>query len=283
MHNVAVTIRPARTSVVRWLTAGLIFLGLNTGLLYLLVQLMGLRVAIATIVSAEICTILRFILNERWVFSTHLLSWRRLLQYHVANGGAFLVWWGGANILTGFGINYIVSSILAVGLSTGFSFISNFFWIWRKRNGPGKNQTAISASTQRTIVAGIVLLRDDGAALLQLRDEKPAIQDPGIWVVPGGHVELGEDARDGATREFLEETCYQCSNPLPLARFTSTALGYPGDFDLVFFWDRYDGVQKIECREGQALRFIDRVEAESIPRRDYLTKVWDLALSACSE
>jgi 8-oxo-dGTP pyrophosphatase MutT (NUDIX family) len=131
----------------------------------------------------------------------------------------------------------------------------------------------------RKVVAGIVLLRDDGAALLQLRDDKPSIQDPGIWAVPGGHIEPGETPMEGACREFLEETCYLCANARPLTQFTSRSAGYPGDFDLAFFWDRFDGIQRIECREGQALEFISRLNAEHIPRRDYLTRVWDLALS----
>ena len=140
--------------------------------------------------------------------------------------------------------------------------------------------TAPSAGgAARKVVAGVVLLRGDGAALLQLRDDIPTIQDPGIWVVPGGHIEAGETIADGACREFLEETCYRCSNARPLVQLSSAEAGYEGDFDLVFFWDLYDGVQRIECREGQALEFIGRLDAEHIPRRDYLTRVWDLALS----
>jgi 8-oxo-dGTP pyrophosphatase MutT (NUDIX family) len=135
------------------------------------------------------------------------------------------------------------------------------------------------APAPRKVVAGVVLLREDGAALLQLRDDIPTIQDPGIWVVPGGHIEPGESPIEGACREFLEETCYRCANARPLTQFPSASAGYTGDFDLVFFWDRYDGVQAIECREGQALEFIPRLAAEHIPRRDYLTRVWDLALS----
>jgi 8-oxo-dGTP pyrophosphatase MutT (NUDIX family) len=131
----------------------------------------------------------------------------------------------------------------------------------------------------RKIVAGVVLLRGDGAALLQLRDDIPTIQDPGIWVVPGGHIESGETAAEGACREFLEETCYRCANARLLTLLSSAEAGYEGDFDLVFFWDLYDGAQRIECREGQALEFIGRLEAEYIPRRDYLTRVWDMALS----
>jgi 8-oxo-dGTP pyrophosphatase MutT (NUDIX family) len=38
-------------------------------------------------------------------------------------------------------------------------------------------------------VCGVVLLREDGAALLQHRDDIPGIADPGLWVFPGGHRE----------------------------------------------------------------------------------------------
>ena len=145
--------------------------------------------------------------------------------------------------------------------------------------GNPKIRPEAGGAVPRKVVAGVVLLRDDGAALLQLRDDIPTIQDPGIWVVPGGHIEPGETPRDGACREFLEETCYRCANPRPLTQFSSASAGYAGDFDLVFFWDIYDGVQAIECREGQALEFVPRLAAEHIPRRDYLTRVWDLALS----
>jgi 8-oxo-dGTP pyrophosphatase MutT (NUDIX family) len=143
----------------------------------------------------------------------------------------------------------------------------------------GQRTTPRAPDTPRKTVAGIILLRGDGAALLQLRDEKPTIQDPGIWVVPGGHVEPDETPLEGARREFLEETCYLCANPRPVAAFTASELGYTGDFDMVFFWDAFDGVQAIECREGQALAFKGRAEAAGLPRREYLTRVWDLALS----
>jgi 8-oxo-dGTP pyrophosphatase MutT (NUDIX family) len=145
------------------------------------------------------------------------------------------------------------------------------------------NMSQFDIPIYRRTVAGVILLRRDDAALLQLRDDKPTIQDPGIWVVPGGNVEPGETPIEGACREFLEETCYRCDDAHPVARFTSGELGYSEGFDLVFFWGNYDGVQKIECREGQALQFVPRAEADKLPRRDYLTRVWDMAISLRSE
>lgn len=132
----------------------------------------------------------------------------------------------------------------------------------------------------QSTVCGVIVLRADGAALLQHRDDIPTINDPGLWVIPGGHVEPGESPVAGAVREVEEETRYRSAHPRALADFHGSELGYPGDFRMIFFWDEYDGVQRIECREGQAAAFVLRPDAETLPRRDYLTRIWDLALAA---
>ena len=118
------------------------------------------------------------------------------------------------------------------------------------------------------------MLRDDGAALLQHRDNIPTISDPGLWVFPGGHREWGETPQDAAVREMEEETCYRCHNLRPLTRLPVD------EGELLFFWENYDVRQRMECREGQALRFVGRVKVESMPRQPYLTAVFDLALGA---
>jgi 8-oxo-dGTP pyrophosphatase MutT (NUDIX family) len=129
-------------------------------------------------------------------------------------------------------------------------------------------------------VCGVIVLRPDGAALLQHRDDIPTINDPGLWVIPGGHVEPGETVMEAAVREVEEETCYRSARPRLLADFHATELGYAGNFRMVFFWDDYDGVQPIECREGQDARFVRREDAPILPSRDYLTRIWDLAMAA---
>jgi 8-oxo-dGTP pyrophosphatase MutT (NUDIX family) len=123
-------------------------------------------------------------------------------------------------------------------------------------------------------VVGVVVLRDDGAALLQHRDNIPTISDPGLWVFPGGHLEWGETPRDGAMREMEEETCYRCHNLRPLTRLAIE------EGELLFFWENYDGRQQVECREGQGLEFVDRERVETLPKQPYLTTVFDLALAA---
>jgi len=122
--------------LVRWLAAGLGFMGLNSLLLYLFIGQLGLRVAIGSLVAAEVCTLLRFFVNQYWVFRSRDAGWRRLWQYHLANGTAFVVWWCATNVLEHFGVHYLLAGILAVGFSTGFSMASNFLWIWRKKTKP---------------------------------------------------------------------------------------------------------------------------------------------------
>jgi 8-oxo-dGTP pyrophosphatase MutT (NUDIX family) len=130
----------------------------------------------------------------------------------------------------------------------------------------------------RIQVCGVVLLRSDGAALLQLRDDKPEIRDPGVWVFPGGHVEPNETLEDGARREFLEETTYTCGRLQQLIDYSAEEIGYSGEFHLTFFLAEFDGKQPVTCLEGQALCFVERTNASKLKTPTYLESVWDLAL-----
>jgi putative flippase GtrA len=116
----------------RWLTAGGAFLFINSIFMVVLVEYFTLKALWATLISAELCTILRFFVNEHWVFKGIGPVWKRLWQYHVANAGSFAVWMIVANLLIHWGIHYLLASALAVGISTMVSMASNFLWVWRK-------------------------------------------------------------------------------------------------------------------------------------------------------
>lgn len=129
-------------------------------------------------------------------------------------------------------------------------------------------------------VSAVVLLRDDGAALLQHRDDKPGLSHAGMWVMPGGHAEPGEDSEGCARREFLEETDYVCDGLWPLVCLPVEVEGAPVRFTV--YWTRYDGRQRPTCLEGQALEFVERQRAETLAMPSYLVDVWDLALRVAS-
>jgi 8-oxo-dGTP pyrophosphatase MutT (NUDIX family) len=125
-----------------------------------------------------------------------------------------------------------------------------------------------------------VLLREDGAALLQHRDDKPGLRNAGMWVPPGGHCELGESMEVCARREMREETGYDCDQLNWLISFEDDFAKEWPSYPLTVFWARYDGLQSVQCLEGQALQFVERHLATSYPIPAYLVVIWDLALAA---
>jgi len=127
-------------------------------------------------------------------------------------------------------------------------------------------------------IAAVMLVRDDGAVLMQHRDDKPGLRAAGQWVPPGGHCEDGERVEDGARREFLEETGYCCESLTLICNMISdNDPGWPPQ-DLTVFAVRYDGVQEISCFEGQAVEFITRESAGDYFIPEYILQIWDLVL-----
>ena len=70
----------------------------------------------------------------------------------------------------------------------------------------------------RRPVAGAVLLRSDGATLLQHRDDIAGISNPGKWSLFGGGLETGESAEAGMLRELREEIGVTPTSFRPLVR-----------------------------------------------------------------
>ena len=128
-------------------------------------------------------------------------------------------------------------------------------------------------------VGAVFLLRQDGAALLQHRDDKIGLRHAGKWVPPGGHCNCGEDIESCARRELREETDYICGELFHLISVVDGVPEWPA-YNLVIFWGIYDGLQKIQCREGQGLSFIERRYINQYAMPQYLVAFWDLALEA---
>lgn len=126
-------------------------------------------------------------------------------------------------------------------------------------------------------IAAVFLFRKDGAALLQLRDDKPGLRNAAKWVPPGGAVESGETLETAAKRELREETDYYCHDIYWLTTFEDQVEGWP-PHTLSIFWGIYDEIQPVHCHEGQKLQFVKRQQASQydIPLR--LLPLWDQAL-----
>ena len=122
-------------------------------------------------------------------------------------------------------------------------------------------------------ISAIALVRDDGRALLQLRDPDPAITHPDMWVFPGGHAGPDEDALACARRELAEETAYDADDLVHLGEIRDPEEVARGPVSL--FLARYDGRQEVECREGADMRWVSRTEAGALDVPRFLLDAWD--------
>jgi 8-oxo-dGTP pyrophosphatase MutT (NUDIX family) len=126
-------------------------------------------------------------------------------------------------------------------------------------------------------VAAIWLLRRDGTALLQHRDDKPDLRHPGLWVPPGGHADPGESMLECARRELKEETEYDAPDLQFLMRLDRVHEDGV-QFQVSYFWCWYDEIQPTVCHEGQELTFVKRSHAVDYHMLDFLIEVWDAAI-----
>lgn len=129
------------------------------------------------------------------------------------------------------------------------------------------------------IVGALFLFREsDQSLILQLRDEKPNLRHPGLWVPPGGHSESNETIEECTRREFYEETNYCCDEIKWSLGLEVRHPQWP-PYLLGMFWAYYDGKQELKCQEGQDLKFKQRNEANSLPMPAFIFPVWDKILN----
>jgi putative flippase GtrA len=156
---------PRSWTIIRWWIVGLAFAAVNIGLLYLLHDMWALPLMAATLLAGEIGTAARFLINDRWVFGHPHPTWKRLIEYHAAVASSFCIWWTVANLLPLVGVNYLLASLGGQACSVGWSMVTNFLWIWRKRS-PVPAMGAMEATTMEaatlataTIETGVVIAR----------------------------------------------------------------------------------------------------------------------------
>lgn len=135
--------------MVRWWIVGLFFTGLNLPVLGVLREVIGLNGLLSYILSAEIATLLRYFANDYWVFGYSRPSFKRCWEYHIANFSSMILWvicgeyifppllnrlFGEIMIGDNLNLNIYISALLATCVSVGWSMVTNFLWIWRKKD-----------------------------------------------------------------------------------------------------------------------------------------------------
>ena len=133
-------------ALARWWIVGLSFTGAGLMVLCLLHDLLHLSLIVATTAGAEATLLVRFLINDRWVFGHRRPTLARLWQFHVAAAAGGAVWWVVANLLPRFGVHYLIAATAGTACSVVLSMATNFLWVWRKHD----NEPAAVGSTTET-------------------------------------------------------------------------------------------------------------------------------------
>lgn len=108
--------------------------------------------------------------------------------------------------------------------------------------------------------ASIIFLNSRNEVLLLLRDDKPDIPYPGMWDLPGGHVDEGETPEACIVREMQEEI---------ETDVTRSRLHAVYDFEdrteHIFLMDLEADADRIPLHEGQRLRWFAAHELKDLP------------------
>jgi 8-oxo-dGTP diphosphatase len=81
----------------------------------------------------------------------------------------------------------------------------------------------MSVIMDREVIAAKAFIVDKEGKLLLVKRRADDVQKPGVWEVPGGRLEPGEDILQGLRREILEETGLRVRIQMPMGmhEFTS--------------------------------------------------------------
>lgn len=119
--------------VAGWTVLGVSAAAAELGLLRLLVEGLGIALPVATAVAAETLILVKFVLNDRWVFGHPRPAMDRAMKYHGACAGALVVYWIVINALASLlGVPYAIGFVIGTGASFVWSLVTNFLWVWAR-------------------------------------------------------------------------------------------------------------------------------------------------------
>lgn len=116
-----------------WFVLGILAAVVELGLLALLRDGLLWPLPVATFVAAEVLILAKFAIADRWIFGHARPTWERLLKYHGACAGAFVVYWVVINGLAALvDTPYVVGFVVGTAAAFAWSLATNFLWVWAR-------------------------------------------------------------------------------------------------------------------------------------------------------
>jgi len=107
----------------------------NLGSLYIFTN-MGLYYVVSGVIAVELSLITNFLINRFWTFKKEAKTvklFRSLYRDHLIRSIGILIKISCLFILTEiFGLFYIISMLIGIGIATMWNFLGNIRWVWKK-------------------------------------------------------------------------------------------------------------------------------------------------------
>jgi putative flippase GtrA len=118
----------------RFLLVGALGLAVNQGLLFVLVDWVGVAVAAASPIAIFVSMVVTFTLNERWTWHDRGRGpiLRRAAFYGSINSGGLLINWLILVSLDNVGLNYLIANLIGAGTAAVWNFSLNHALTWRE-------------------------------------------------------------------------------------------------------------------------------------------------------
>ena len=118
----------------KFLVVGAIGLGVNQGLLFVLVGLLGVSLIYASPLAILASMAVTFALNERWTWHDRGRGplGQRALLYGSINSGGLLINWLVLVSLHRLGMNYLIANLTGAGIAAVWNFSLNHALTWRE-------------------------------------------------------------------------------------------------------------------------------------------------------
>jgi putative flippase GtrA len=116
--------------LVAWVLSGFSLVLLSNLITYIFVDYFSIIFVIASTFAGISCNILRFFINNFWIFKEKKFRFKSFIRFQIGNSFSFIIWWLVANLLVKSGLNYLLAINIATLVSTLLNLFFNFFWVW---------------------------------------------------------------------------------------------------------------------------------------------------------
>ena len=132
---------PTMPRILKFYSVGLVGIGVQLAILFLLTKWMGLHYLAATLLAVEGAIVHNFFWHQRWTWKHRLVSGdsrcRRMLRFHLTSGAASLL--GNLMVMRllvdNLGAALLPANLAAIGCCSLFNFWAADQWVFRGREG----------------------------------------------------------------------------------------------------------------------------------------------------